>query len=47
MSQDRDRYFNAIETTLGSRFSLDYDATPWLEYFTGIQVEQCHTLGIG
>ena len=34
MSQDRDRYFNAIERTLGSRFLLDYDATPWLEYFT-------------
>ena len=34
MSQDRDRYFSAIETTLDSQFSLDYDATPWLEYFT-------------
>lgn len=36
MSQDRDRYFSAIETTLDGRFSLDYDATLWLEYFTSI-----------
>ena len=31
---NRDPYFTAIERTLGTRFSLDYDATPWLEEFT-------------
>ena len=30
----RDRYFSAIEQTLGRAFSLDYDATQWLEFFT-------------
>lgn len=28
----RDDYFTAIERTLGTRFSLEYDATPWLEF---------------
>lgn len=31
---NRDRYFTAIERTLGTRFSLDYDATPWLDEFS-------------
>jgi Fic family protein len=31
--QFRDRYFSAIETTLGKEFRSDYDATPWLEFF--------------
>lgn len=30
----RDEYLTAIERTLGSEFSTDYDATPWLEFFT-------------
>jgi Fic family protein len=30
----RDGYFSAIEATLGTRFAPDYDATPWLEFFT-------------
>ncbi len=33
MSLVRDDYFTAIERTLGSRFSPDYDATPWLRFF--------------
>ena len=31
--QFRDRYFTAIETTLGKEFGGSYDATPWLEFF--------------
>jgi Fic family protein len=31
---NRDSYFTAIERTLGTRFSLDYVATSWLEFFT-------------
>ncbi len=31
---NRDSYFTALERALGTRFSLDYDATPWLEEFT-------------
>ncbi len=30
----RDNYLGAIERTLGTNFSLEYDATPWLEFFT-------------
>jgi Fic family protein len=30
----RSHYFTAIEEVLGARFSLEYDATPWLEFFT-------------
>ena len=30
----REFYFAALEKTLGSRFSPDYDQTPWLEFFT-------------
>lgn len=30
----RDEYLTAIERTLGTHFSTDYDATPWLEFFT-------------
>ena len=29
----KDQYFTAIESTLGTRFAADYDATPWLEFF--------------
>ena len=29
----RDDYLDAIRQTLGGRFSLDYDATGWLEFF--------------
>jgi len=29
----RDKYFTAIERTLGTRFLPDYDATSWLEFF--------------
>ncbi len=29
----RDRYFTAIERTLGTRFLPEYDATSWLEFF--------------
>ncbi len=29
----RDDYFSAIERTLGSQYSPNYDATPWLEFF--------------
>ena len=32
---DRDKYFDAIEKTLGTSFKSDYDATPWLEFFAG------------
>lgn len=28
----KDDYFAAIRGTLGTKFSLDYDATPWLEF---------------
>ncbi len=31
---NRDSYLTTLEQTLGTRFSLDYDATPWLEEFT-------------
>jgi Fic family protein len=31
---NRDSYFTALERTLGTRFSLDYEATPWLDKFT-------------
>jgi Fic family protein len=34
MSQNRDSYFTAIERTLSTSFSLEYNATPWLEFFT-------------
>jgi Fic family protein len=34
----RERYISAIEQALGPRFSLDYDATSWLEFFVA-QVE--------
>tara|TARA_B100000315_G_scaffold259958_1_gene318336 strand:- start:1807 stop:2814 length:1008 start_codon:yes stop_codon:yes gene_type:complete len=30
----RQDYFTALEQTLGTRFSTEYDATPWLEFFT-------------
>jgi|TARA_Y100000031_G_scaffold105539_1_gene116138 Fic family protein len=30
---DRHSYFTAIERTLGTNFSHEYDATPWLEFF--------------
>ena len=30
---DRDSYFAAIERTLGTSFSQEYDATTWLEFF--------------
>ena len=30
----RDDYFSAIEQTLGREFSLEYDASRWLEFFT-------------
>ena len=33
MFDTRDRYFGAIERTLGTQFDPDYDATPWLEFF--------------
>ena len=29
----RDSYFAAIERTLGKSFAINYDATPWLEFF--------------
>ena len=29
----RDSYFPAIERTLGRSFAIEYDATPWLEFF--------------
>ena len=32
----RDIYFSTIERTLGCRFSLRYDATPWLEFFVRV-----------
>ncbi len=31
---NRDDYFSAIEQALGKEFSLDYDASGWLEFFT-------------
>ena len=34
MFEARDDYFTAVERTLGNRFRPDYDATPWLEFFT-------------
>jgi Fic family protein len=34
--EHRSEYFDALERTLGEGFEADYDATPWLEYFTGI-----------
>lgn len=30
----RDDYIDAIERTLGTTFEPDYDATPWLDFFT-------------
>ncbi len=30
----RDDYIDAIERTLGTTFEADYDATPWLDFFT-------------
>ena len=30
----RDDYFTAIERTLGTRFTLDYEATHWVNFFT-------------
>lgn len=32
----RDEYFDAFRRTLGLRFSVDYDSTPWLEFTTTI-----------
>ena len=34
LSQDRQEYFSAIERALGTRFSDEYDATTWLEFFS-------------
>jgi Fic family protein len=34
MADQKDDYFGAIERTLGTEFKADYDATPWLEWFT-------------
>lgn len=34
MADHKDDYFGAIERTLGTEFKADYDATPWLEWFT-------------
>ena len=31
---NRDDYFGAIERTLGTGFTPEYDATPWLDFFT-------------
>lgn len=39
--QFRDRYFTAIETTLGEEFRNSYDATSWLEFF--VQSLNIHT----
>ncbi len=36
LSLIRDGYFSAIERTLGTRFSEDYDASRWLEFFTEV-----------
>ena len=43
----RDEYIGAIERTLGNRFREDYDATPWLEFFTlalGVHLEVINKL---
>lgn len=32
----REEYFDAIGQSLGSKFSTDYDCTPWLEFVTSI-----------
>ena len=34
LSQQHQESFDAIERTLGTHFSEEYDATPWLEFFT-------------
>ena len=34
LSGEREKYFSAIERTLGTHFAGEYDATPWLEFFT-------------
>ena len=36
MATNRDQYLTEIERTLGPRFSLEYDATRWLEFFANI-----------
>lgn len=33
--ENRDLYFSAIDRTLGSKFTVEYDATAWLEFFAG------------
>ena len=33
LSQNRDEYFSAIERTLGTQYSQEYDATHWLEFY--------------
>lgn len=34
LSDEREKYFSAIERTLGTQFAGEYDATPWLEFYT-------------
>ena len=34
LSDKGQKYFSAVERTLGTQFASDYDATPWLEFFT-------------
>ena len=34
LSRERDKYFSAIERTLSAQYRPEYDATPWLEFFT-------------
>lgn len=40
----RDDYFTAIERTLGHAFTPDYDATPWIEFFTRIVLANAYRL---
>lgn len=44
MFENRDGYFLAIERTLGTQFRPDYDATPWIEFFT--ETLFAHALGL-
>ena len=34
LAQEREQYFGAIGRTLGTQYRREYDATPWLEFFT-------------
>ena len=42
--QNRNRYIDALKSTLGDKFTSDYDCTEWLNFFTGSILLQAQLL---